>query len=729
MSAVQLTVDDQGIALIGIDVPGHPVNVLTQEVHAELLAAVERIAAQAHIKGAILTSLKDSGFIAGGDLKAYVTAYEWGLTASQGRDLSRAFQSLIRRMETCGKPFAAAINGTALGGGLELALGCHYRVLLDDESATVGLPEVRVGLLPAGGGTQRLPRIIGLERAVPLMLRGTPVQPAEALKLGIVHALAPRDRILAQARDWLLRQPDPVQPWDKKGFTVPGGSGPLAPFANQLFMAGVGQLRRKTQGNLPAPLAILSAVFEGTIAHFDTGLRIEANYFGQLLSGSVAHNLMRTMFINRRQADKLVRRPAGIAKYAVKQLGIVGAGMMGAGISLAAANAGIEVILIDTTQTAADKGRSYSQTALAKQIQHGATSAQHADSVLRRIAATTDYDRLKACDFIIEAVFENRDLKSDVIRRVEAIIPESTIVATNTSTLPIDSLATASGRPSQFIGLHFFSPAERMPLLEVICGRSTSENTLARALDFAAQLKKTPIVVNDGPGFYTSRVFSTFIDEGACMLAEGVEPALIENAALMAGMPVGPLAQFDEVSQELSWRIVQQARADGLAERFSRSAVVPVLEKLLALGRRGRRYAGGFYEYPAGGKKHLWPGLAQHFPVTLAQPPVEELKTRLLTIQALEAARCVEDGVITNPADADLGSVLGIGFPEWTGGTLSYIDTLGLKPFVSNCIRFAESYGPRYQPSAWLRARADDDLAFYPRSPTPSPLKADAERS
>jgi 3-hydroxyacyl-CoA dehydrogenase/enoyl-CoA hydratase/3-hydroxybutyryl-CoA epimerase len=712
--ALNFSVDSDGVALMAIDIPGRSMNVLTPELETALAEAVTRIASDPAIKGAVLTSAKPGAFVAGADLKDFVTAYDRGLTAAQGRDRSLAYNKTMRSIETCGKPVAAAINGLALGGGLELTLCCHWRVLSDDPKAVVGLPEVNVGLLPGGGGTQRLPRLIGVPAALNLMLTGTPVKPAEALKLGIVHALAPADQLVAKAREWVLANPGALQPWDRKGFTVPGGVGPSAKFAGQAFMGGIAQIRKQSSDNLPAPLAITSAVYEGTITGFDAGIRIEAKYFGKLLSGAVARNLIRTSFINKGIADKLGRRPKEIASSKVSRLGVLGAGMMGGGIAYVAAQAGMDVVLLDSTQDAADNGKAYSVKLLAKAVQKASITQDKADAVLARISPTTDYARLAACELVVEAVFENREIKREVTQKAEAVIGASAIFASNTSTLPITGLAKASKRPAQFIGLHFFSPVDRMPLVEVIMGDETNQETLAKALDFCAQLRKTPIVVNDGPAFYTTRVFSTFIDEGACMLAEGVEPALIENAAKMAGMPVGPLAQSDEVSQELSWKIIQQARADGLGAHYTRGAVVPVLEKMMALGRKGRRFGGGFYEYPQdGSKKVLWSGLKAEFPPKSSQPEVGELRTRLLTIQALEAARCFEEGVITDPADADVGAVFGIGYPKWTGGPLSYIDTVGIAAFVADCERFALAYGARYAPSAWLKARAAKGQGFY----------------
>lgn len=715
MSTVRFSVDADGIALLAIDIPDRPMNVLTPELRADLRACLDRVASEPTIKGAILTSGKQNGFLAGADLKDFATAYERGVTAPQARDLCYEFQQFMRRMETCGKPIAAAINGLALGGGLEIVLGCHYRVLASDAGTRVGLPEVTVGLMPGGGGTQRLPRLIGVREALRLVIEGTHVGPAEALRLGIVHELAPADLCVEVARAWLLGEPDCVQPWDKSGFSMPGGAGPMAPWANESFMVRAAQLRKQTQGNLPAPLAILSCMYEGTITSFERGLAIEAKYFGKVLSGPVARNLMRTLFVNKKLADKLARRPKGFATSIPRKVGILGAGMMGSGLAHVAAAAGMRVVLVDATQAAADRGKAQSAKLLEKKLLHEVINREQADAHLARIEATGHYARLDGCDLVIEAVFENREVKAQAIRLAEAAIPGTAIFATNTSTLPITGLARESQRPAQFIGLHFFSPVDRMPLVEVIRGKHTSDETLAKALDFVASLRKTPIIVNDSPAFYTTRVFSTFVDEGACMLAEGIEPALIENAAKLAGMPVGPLAQLDEVSQQLSWNVIQQARADGLEVRHTRVDAAPVIEKMIQLERKGRRHGGGFYEYPKEGtKKYLWSGLREHFPPKARQPSVQELMLRFLSIQALESARCMEEGIIDDPADADLGSILGFGYPQWTGGTLSYIETVGAGRFVEDCDRLAATCGERYRPSAWLRDRAGRGELFHP---------------
>lgn len=715
METLRYSIDGDGIALIAIDVPDRPFNVLTPQLERELSEAVAQAAADGNVRGVIITSAKPSGFVAGADIKQLVQAFDRGIGAAEGAAMSREVSRRFREIETCGKPVVAAINGLALGGGLELALACHHRVLAEDRKAVLGLPEVNLGLLPGAGGTQRLPRLIGIEKALELMLSGRHVGPQEALQLGIVHALAPVDRVVQAARAWLLDAAVAQQPWDVKGYRPPGGTGPLASHAPRSFTMGTALAAQRTQRNAPAPLAILSCVYEGTQVPIDVGLRIESKYFGRLLADPVARNLMRTLFINKGRADKIVFRPRDVPPFKVSKLGVLGAGLMGGGIAHVAAEAGIEVVVLDATQAQADNGRAYAARIQEKDVARGKVTREAADAVLARIRTTVDYAELAGCDLVVEAVFEDRAVKADVTRGAAAVLGPDTVFASNTSTLPITGLAQAWPRPENFIGLHFFSPVERMPLLEIIRGRATSDATLARALDFARQLRKTPIVVNDSPGFFTSRVFGAFLDEGLAMVKEGVQPALIENATRQAGMPVGPLAVGDEVSLELQLKVHKQALADGLAERFQRALAIDLVEKMVhELGRGGRRAGGGFYEYPADGRKFLWPELARHFPVAAQQPDVDTLKQRILCIQALDAARCMEEGVIERAADADLGSILGIGFPSWTGGVLSYIDMLGTQAFVDICDRLADRHGDRFRPSNWLRRRAARGERFHP---------------
>jgi 3-hydroxyacyl-CoA dehydrogenase / enoyl-CoA hydratase / 3-hydroxybutyryl-CoA epimerase len=712
MKTMTLTVDAEGIALASIDVPGRPINVLTPEFNDDLAALLQRLADDAGIRGLILTSGKPGAFIAGADIKDMVRRFDAGISATEGAAMSQATSQLLRRLETCGKPVACAINGLALGGGFEVALACHYRALAHD--ASVGLPEVGIGLLPGGGGTQRLPRLIGIEKAGPILLRGQPLKADEVLKLGLVHAVAPASELLAAARAWLLGTPESTQPWDRKDYRIPGGAGPAASHAIRSFTMGTALTAQDTQRNLPAPLAILSCLYEGTQLPMDTALKLESKYFGQLLAGAVARNLMRTLFINKNAADKLARRPDGVPPTRVKTLGILGAGMMGAGIAHVSAAAGINVVLLDSSPELAQKGKQYSAGLLAKALERGKITQEKADAQLTRIRPTADYANLAACELVIEAVFESRTVKAEVTAKAAAAMPATAVFASNTSTLPITGLAQTFSRPADFIGLHFFSPVDKMPLIEVIMGRDTTPATLAAALDYVAQIRKTPIVVNDSPGFYTSRVFGSYFQEGLLLLEEGVSPALIENAARMAGMPAGPLAVSDEVSLELQLKVIEQNLADGQAPTPQLPRVLNVLRGMVREHKRaGRKSGGGFYDYNTEGKR-LWPELARLYPPPAQQPGVEEVKRRLLHIQALETARCVEAGVLTDAADADLGSILGVGFPAWTGGSLSYIDTIGLPDFVAQCEELARRYGPRFQPSAWLKTKATRGQRFHP---------------
>jgi len=710
-NTIQYTVDQDGIAILTIDLPGKSMNVLTPEVMADLETLVDRAVTDEAVKGLVIASSKKT-FIAGADIKDMVTAYDRGMTHKQAFEFSYGLNQTLRKVETCGKPVAAAINGLALGGGLEVCLACHYRVLADDPRAVLGFPEVNIGLLPGAGGTQRTPRLIGFREAATMILQCRNQKPEQALKLGLVHELAPADQVVERARRWLLEEGDPVAPWDKKGFKIPGG-GLMHPGTIQTFIMGNSLLAKNTKHNYPGPIAAQSAIFEGCSTSFDQGLKIESEYFGSLLAGPVARNMMRSLFVNKGNADKLARRPEGVEKSKVSKLGILGAGMMGAGIAYVSARAGMQVILLDTSQENAQRGKAYSEGLLRKAIERGRSTEEKATALLGLINPTTDYADLEGCDLVIEAVFESQQLKADVTAKTEAVVPESCIFASNTSTLPITGLAEASKRPEQFIGLHFFSPVDKMPLVEIILGKKTSDEAIARSLDYIQQIRKTPIVVNDSRGFYTSRVFSTFTGEGISMLAEGVKPALIENVAKMAGMPVGPLAVTDEVTLELAYKIGKETTA-AMGLEYPADPASEVIQKMVeVLDRKGKRFGQGFYAYPADAKKHLWAGLAKHFPVADEQPGVEELTKRLLYIQALETARCYEEGVLTHPEDGDVGSIFGWGFPAWTGGTLSLVDTVGIQEFVSECDRMAETYGERFKVSDWLRERAAQNKAFY----------------
>jgi len=696
-----------GVSVLHLDVPEASLNPLSDAVVAEFDQALSLLLGDEAIPGIVIASGKQA-FAAGWNLKDIDTLLASRPTPEQVLEATPAFSRFLRRLETCGKPVVAAINGLALGGGLELALACHQRLLANRPEAVVGLPEVKVGLLPGAGGTQRLPRLIGLEPALRAMLEGNSLGPAEALDLGIVDRLVEPAALLDEAiRAAGAPGASRVQPWDVKGFVMPGRLRPGGPGWGEAFAGAVAAATRSGYGNYPAPLAILSASYEGLQLPIERGLAVERDYFARLAAGSVARNLVRTLFINRQRAEKLAARPAGIPPTDVTRVGVLGAGMMGAGLAYVLARSGIHCRVIDRTPEIAERATSYAERALQREIKSGRLDEDAAARVMDRIQPGVDFTVLDDCALVIEAVFEDREVKADVTRRAERVLPPGALFASNTSTLPISGLAEASRDPTRFIGLHFFSPVERMPLVEVIRGRQTSDETTAHALDLVRKLRKTPIVVNDSRGFFTSRVFATYCYEGQMLLMDGVNPALIENAGRFAGMPVGPLAVMDEVSLELQYHVVQQARAD-LGGEFVEPPSWPVLQLFVEeLRRMGRKSGGGFYDYPAGEPKRLWAGLAEHYPPSAAQPSLDEVKTRLLYIQTLEAARCRQEGVVTSAADADLGSILGWGFPSWSGGALSLVDTIGAAEFVRVAKDLAARHGPRFEPCDWLVGLAD----------------------
>jgi len=702
-----------GVALIVLDNPDETMNVVAGRFIDDMNAAIADLRDDASVTGVILTSGKPA-FMAGADLKLMVTGYG-RMTKREAYEFSHNATRMHRALETMGKPVACALNGLALGGGFELALACHHRVLSDDPKAIVGLPEVTLGLLPASGGTQRMVRLLGIEKALKLLLTGKSQKPAEALAYGIVDALAPADKVVDKAREWLASKPEPTQAWDRKGYFIPEMRGMLVPENAMASSLAAANIARDGGYNQPAGLAILSAVFDGMQMPMDRALSLESKFFANLLTDPVARNIIRTTFISKQAAEKGARRPAGVPKASFTRIGVIGAGMMGSGIALVSAAAGIEVVLIDRDVAAAEKGKAYSQKVWGKQVERGQLSQAKMDEMLARITPTDDFARLEGVQLVVEAVFEDVGVKNETIRKVEAVIPADAIYASNTSTLPITGLAEASQRPDQFIGLHFFSPVDRMGLVEVIMGKQTGSVALATALDFIARIRKTPIVVNDSRGFYTSRVFQTLVYEGAAMLEEGVEPARIENAAKAIGMPVGPLALLDEVTMDLCVSIVEQAIAQKDPNYVPRGGV-PVLRTMIGLGRGSRKAGAGFYDYPSDGPKRLWKGLAEHFPPAAEQPDQDELKTRFLYVQAIETARCLEEGVLETAEDGDLGSLYGWGFPAWTGGTLSYIDTVGVARFVAEADRLTQAYGPRFAPSPWLRERAAKGETFYPEA-------------
>ncbi len=708
---IEYSIDGDGIATIAWNMVDRPMNVLNEESVGLFAEKVGAAIKDAQVKGVIITS-KKRDFLAGADLTMLAKAKN----AADMMDRSMKLQALLRGIETSGKPFVAAINGTALGGGYEIALACHYRIAADNPKTQIGLPEVLIGLLPGGGGTQRLPRMIGIRNALPLLIEGKKLDPQKALAAGMIDKVVPAEQLLVAAKAWLLAEgpQSTVKPWDKKGFKIPDGP-VISPKGTETFVAGNAMLRDKTYGNYPAPRNIASCVYEGLIVDIDNGLKIESRYFVNCALSAEARNMIRTLFFSMGEANKLASRPKGVPEQTYKKIGVLGAGMMGAGIAYVSATAGLEVVLLDTAMAAAEKGKGYSKGLLDKQVSQGRLSEAERDKRLALIKPTTSFGDLQGCDMVIEAVFENREIKADVTRKSEAVIAPTSIFASNTSTLPITGLAEASGRPANFIGLHFFSPVDRMPLVEIIRGRKTSDECLARSMDYVKKIGKTPIVVNDSRGFYTSRVFGTYVSEGLTMLAEGVTPALIENAGRMAGMPVSPLALADEVSLDLMYKVRQQTKAD-LGKDYKGNAQVDALTALMVekLGRIGKKVGKGFYDYPSdGGKKRLWPGLAEHFKPAAEQPDVQEVIKRLMYVQSVETARCMEEKVVTDPRDADVGAILGWGFAPFLGGPVSQIETVGLAPFVAECDRLAQRYGERFAPPRLLRDMAAAGRSFY----------------
>ncbi|MBS7661111.1 enoyl-CoA hydratase/isomerase family protein [Pseudomonas lalucatii] len=711
--AIRYEKGQDNIVVLTMDMPGQSANTMNAAYREAMGKTVARLEAEKDaIAGVIVTSAKNT-FFAGGDLNELI---EVGKADAQPfYAMVLGIKGQLRRLETLGKPVVAAINGAALGGGWEICLACHQRIALDGGRVQIGLPEVTLGLLPGGGGVVRMVRLLGLEKALPYLLEGKQLRAEAALKAGLVDQLAAdRDELLAKARAWILANPEAVQPWDEKGYRMPGGT-PASPNLAQMLAIAPSVLRDKTRGCFPAPEKILCAAVEGAQVDFDTAQLIEARYFTELTTGQVAKNMIGTFWFQLNQINAGASRPQGCAPRATQRVGVLGAGMMGAGIAYVSAVAGIEVVLKDLSLEVAERGKDYSAKLLEKKVGRGQMSIDKRDAILARIKASDRDADFAGCDLIIEAVYEDRDLKANVTAAAERAALPDAMIASNTSTLPITGLATAVDKQDRFIGLHFFSPVDRMPLVEIVRGQRTSDETLAQAFDYVLQIGKTPIVVNDSRGFFTSRVFGTFTNEGLAMLGEGVSAALIENEARKAGMPVGPLAISDEVSLSLMQRIRQQTLQDLSAEGkpVPEHPAFAVIDRMLGeFQRPGKAAGGGFYDYPPGARKQLWLELKRRFEKPDRQIPAADVRDRILFIQALETVRCVEEGVLRSTADANIGSIFGIGFAAWTGGALQFINQYGIRDFVARAQYLAEQYGERFLPPALLLEKAAGDQAF-----------------
>lgn len=701
-----MTLQEGGIALIRLDAQLGDADAVCPPPLEALVAAIQSAAERADVQGVLLHA-SGPAWLPQEGAQAWLDLCRPGDAQAIAAVLERR-SSLLRAVERAPKSVAIVIEGGCLDLCLEFALACHARWAVP--SARLGLPLVKRGLPPSAGATQRLPRLAGIAPVLDGLLSGGTWEADAALRMGLLNGVQPLEQALQDASQWLRAYPRAQASWDVKGYRLPGGAGALAPHAGRSFTDTVARVRKATSDTQPAPRALLSAVYEGTQLPIDAALKVEAQCAAQALAEPATANQIRSQWLHQAQARQLVRRPAGIPAQPVCKLGVLGAGLMGAGIAQVAAVAGIAVVLVDTSAERAQAACGKIAASLARSHGEGAAA------IAQRIEPTADLQHLRGCDFVIEAVFEDRAVKADLMARAAPVLaerPAHFVWASNTSTLPIGGLAGAWAVPGQVIGMHFFSPVPRMPLLEIIMGAQTSQATLARAMDLAARLGKTPILVNDSPGFYTSRIFCAYIDEGMAMLAEGVNAALIENAARQAGFATPPLAVTDEVSLDLQALVIGQARKDGLEAKFLRTLAQPVVERMNQLQRLGRKSGGGFYDYPEAGK-HLWPGLAQQFPQSGEQPDLDTVMARLLCIEAMESARCLEEGVLTSAADGDLGALLGLGFPAWTGGTFSYIDTVGCAAFVQRCDVLADRFGERFRPSAWLRDRAAQGLRFHP---------------
>ena len=696
--------DTEGIVTLTMDQPGSSANLMGHEFDEGLGEVLRQLSQEKELTGVILASAKKT-FMAGGDLSMLYALDDPKMTF----DMVESTKAQLRRLETLGKPVVAAINGATLGGGYELALSCHHLIALDTPSVQIGLPEVTLGLLPGAGGVTRLTRRLGLQAAFPILTGEKRFKSQQALEAGVVDELATDvDDMMDKARAWIRANPEAQQPWDEKGFRFPGG-GPGTPGFDQFAMVAPAMMNKKTRGNFPAPQAVLNIAVEGASVDFDTATRIESRYFADLAAGKVSKNMITAFWFQMNAVNGGQSRPDGYEVSKVAKVGVLGAGMMGAGIAYSAAVAGVDVVLKDVSKESAEKGKAYSDKILAKQVKRGRMAEKKKAAILARIHPTDSAPDLQGCELIIEAVFEDRGLKAKVTKEAEAQLAPEAVFGTNTSTLPITGLAEASARPENFIGLHFFSPVDKMNLVEIITGEKTSDKTLAKAFDFVKQIRKTPIVVSDSRGFYTSRVFSLYPKEATLLLAEGQNARAIESAGLQAGMPVAPLAISDEISLSLALDVGRQTRKDLVSEGKEPphdpyyDVTVDMVEKYK---RPGKAAGKGFYEYPKEGTKHLWPDLKTIYGNAKQALTQEEMIDRLLFVQALDTVRCLDEGVLHSVADANIGSILGWGFPPFKGGVLQYINDYGLPEFVVRAKDLAEKYGDRFTPPASLEEKA-----------------------
>ncbi|MCP3801573.1 3-hydroxyacyl-CoA dehydrogenase NAD-binding domain-containing protein [Allokutzneria sp. A3M-2-11 16] len=709
---------EDGIVVLTLDDPEQQANTMNERYQRSMAQTVERLYAEReNITGVILTSAKKT-FFAGGDLKDLGRIQPEN--AQQAFDASQGVKDALRKLETLGRPVVAALNGAALGGGLEIALATHHRIALDNPKARFGLPEVTLGLLPGGGGVVRTVRLLGIVDALmKVLLQGKQMRAQEAKEAGLIDEIvATPEEMLARAREWIKANPEAVQPWDVKGFKIPGGTPSNPKFAANL-PAFPANLRKQLKGApMPAPRNILAAAVEGAQVDFDTALRIETRYFVDLATGQVAKNMIKAFFFDLQHANSGGSRPKDVPAWQATKVAVLGAGMMGAGIAYVCAKSGMEVVLKDVSAESAEKGKAYSQKILDKAVARGRSTPAARDEVLARIRPTADAADLDGCDLVIEAVFENTSLKHKVFSEIQDVVAPHALLASNTSTLPITGLAEGVKRRKDFVGLHFFSPVDKMPLVEIVVGEQTSDEALARAVDVVRQIRKTPIVVNDSRGFFTSRVIGTFLNEGVAMLAEGYSASTIEQVSSQAGYPAPVLQLMDELTLTLGRKIrneAKQAVIDAGGTWTSHPAETVIDRMVEEFGREGRAAGAGFYSYVDGKRAGLWAGLKDAFPVLHTEDvPFQDLVERLLFIEALETVRCVEEGVITSVPDANIGSIMGIGFPPWTGGVLQYINGYegGPKGFLARAEELAERYGDRFTPPALLRTKADTGALF-----------------